>query len=252
VSTHNPSLFFAILLLASGCSTTWTAETKRLWEALPVPIDKPSQSATANVGEFMFTSWNLSSVPEMETAQSVRFVVDGSKKMMGAIKAKSYNFEVEVPHGRAVLEWMDDSGNKYFKSKELIKVIRGDQKLHGIGGFAIIRNSPAKAYAFWVPYFLPGYALLSDSSTAFEILPGKISSNEFSGFGQTITYLGLVGGELRFVYKEFDGRTIRQAFTQEFSADYEKGREYSYKSAKFVVHDVSPNTINFTVIHGFQ
>ncbi|NLW34475.1 MAG: hypothetical protein GXY80_03185 [Syntrophorhabdus aromaticivorans] len=246
------AIIIAMALILAGCATKWTAETRRLQDAPPVLLEKPTFSGETTVGEFMFTSWNLASVPEIRISEPVTFVVDGSKRLMGAVQAKSYHFEVTVPAGESVLEWQDFQGTKYYKSKQSIQIKRGDQKLTGIGGLAVPRNNPGKATAFWVPYFLPGHALLSDRSANFQRLDGEINPNEFVGFGQTITYLGLVGQEIRFVYKEFDDRKIRQAFTQEFSLDYKPESEYSFKSAKFIVHEATSTAIRFTVTKTFN
>ena len=242
----------AMHLFLTGCVTTWTPEPTRLKPASPVPISKPMQAEKANVGEFMITSWSYQSVPELHAESEVKFAVEGTRTLLGTFQSKAYNFEVTVPVGKAVLQWRDSQGTTYYRSKELLQVDSGDKKIRGVGGFSVSPKQPEKATAFWVPYFRPGHAIRSQESTAYQIDDGEISQVEFDGFSQTITYLGLVGQELRFVYKEFNDRVIRDPFTQNFSLDYKPEFEYSFKNARFVVHEATPNDISYTVTSSFQ
>jgi hypothetical protein len=66
---------------------------------------------------------------------------------------------------------------------------------------------------------------------------------------ETLTYAGVAGGQIRFVYKEFTKEGLaRPAFTQEVNLDYKAGGTYTYKSASFKVYSADSTHINFEVI----
>ena len=246
------ALIVITITLTMGCSTKWQAETISITQASPVSIEKLKSRQAATAGDFMFTSWALTTFPIIQVHAPIKFNVDGARMMMKTVDTKTYSFEVEVPSGEAVLRWEDANGTKYYKHEEAIKVRKGEDQEGGTGGFAVLKDSPNKAYAFWVPHFLKGKAFLSDEHSPFKKLVGKSITNEFIGFGQTITYLGMVDGQLKFVYKEFDDKYIRQAFTQEFSFEYKPEFEYAFKTARFVVHEADATSVVFTVTKPFE
>lgn len=68
------------------------------------------------------------------------------------------------------------------------------------------------------------------------------------GFVATLVYLGMAGGQIKFVYREYTDGLARSAFTQEVSLDYVPGKTYVYKTAQLVVHEASTSEVTFTLL----
>lgn len=80
-----------------------------------------------------------------------------------------------------------------------------------------------------------------------------VGSGAVSGPTATLTYAGVAGGQIRFVYKEFTSTGMaRPAFTQEVSLDYQPGETYAYKTARFVVHEAGSTHILYTLLEGLD
>ena len=81
--------------------------------------------------------------------------------------------------------------------------------------------------------------------------PRDGSVGRSSGSTATLTYAGVAGGQIRFVYKEFTERGMaRPAFTQEVILDYNPGGTYAYKDARFIVHEAGTTHILYTLLEG--
>lgn len=76
----------------------------------------------------------------------------------------------------------------------------------------------------------------------------KQPPNNLQGFVATLDYMGMASGQIKFVYREYTNGLARAAFTQEVSLDYEAGKTYAYKSARFIVHDANTADVTFTLL----
>lgn len=248
---------FAIAISAlalSGCANNWNQQVNIIYKKPFIEVEKGTSSIQVNAGDLMLP---VASIPVLTTSEEVQFTVIGNKKAMGSMKVKSYDFEVRVPQGQSTLTWEDINNHYYFESSKPVTVRNGENVQSSSGGYVIkgLKLGENTAYPYWNPPFLRGQAFISDTPVSVDVVEG-LTTPLHTGliddeFVQTITYLGMVGKELRFVYKEFNGDMIRSAFTQEFSYEYSPEAELSYKSAKFIVHKATPTSISFTVTQGF-
>lgn len=241
-------IFFAIVL-TSGCTNWKDNDVTYLRKTEAISIDKVETTLIANTGDMIITSWPLKQRDTILIKNSLTVTGENTKRFVGVVGVKSHNFETTLPAGPAVLAGNDQNGNKYYESTERLKYNYGSWRRTVTGGILIPRDSSKPARIYWYP---PEELNITVSAEPTELIQYNNHTpikefKEFSGFGKTITYLGLSKGQIHFVYKEFDGQLIRTAFTQEFSFDYEPEKEYVYKDAKFIVHKASSNDINLTV-----
>jgi hypothetical protein len=69
-----------------------------------------------------------------------------------------------------------------------------------------------------------------------------------SGLVSTLTYAGVAGGQIKFVYREYTDGLARAAFTQEVALDYAPENTYAYKSARFVVHSADAVQVQYSLL----
>lgn len=157
--------------------------------------------------------------------------------------------------GYARLAGIGEDGSRYYESQWPLEYKYGGwDKKQVVGGIVLPRNSNTPAKAYWHPPESPHLVVSAEPNHPLDIKVNAGPYRElesFVGNGQTITYLGLSGGQLHFVYKEFSDNLIRDAFTQPFSFDYKPEETYQFKKASFIVHDATPGEITFTPLTWF-
>lgn len=250
---------FAIVLFivaASGCTTWRDYSPVRLVNISPEYVTTAGDRRVARTGEYFLTSWRIA---ERETAIiKNETVVEGEnhKRLFGSISVKSHKFTVKLPSGVAILEARDRDGDRYYSLPGGVTYKYGRWRTRTVpGGLVVPTQSSSPARLFWRPPDVPGLVISSvpDNEPIVFTSGGKHRKLvEFNGFGQTITYIGLSNKQIRFVYKEFDGSMIRNAFTQEFTFDFVPEQEYGYKNSRFIVHRASPTDIEYTVLSAFD
>lgn len=125
-----------------------------------------------------------------------------------------------------------------------------------IGGVFLAKNETLKSSLYWSgasPYTVPGvplnmYLADLDAKPEVSISKSKQSPNNTEGFVSMLTYTGKAGGQIKFVYREFNNGLARAAFTQEISLDYVPEKIYSYKNARFLLHEASISAVEFTLL----
>lgn len=125
-----------------------------------------------------------------------------------------------------------------------------------IGGLFLAKSETLKSSLYWSktsPYVVPGVHLRIhladlDEKPEVSISKSKQPPNNGHGFVSTLTYTGKAGGQIKFVYREFNNGLARAAFTQEISLDYVPEKVYSYKTARFLLHEASISDVEFTLL----
>ena len=244
-----------MLVAVSGC-TNWSGHNHVLLSPVrPDLVSMTGVNQTARAGDYFLTSWPYAEYEMIVNKSSINIAGENPKRLFGAITVGSHKYSVTVPPGPAILEGQDGRGDRYFAMTRGIEYKYGGWPLKTvIGGLVIPNGSSVPKRVYWqLPENMPTRVSSPvTSDVAFEHAKKDRKYEEFTGFGQTITYIGLVQSQIRFVYKEFQGSTIRDAFTQEFSFDFVPGKEYGYKNARFIVHRATSTEIEYTVLSAFN
>lgn len=240
----NRALMGALLMTCIGCSTTWDGEKidGHYSRISPKKVDQTEARYKRGVGETVVTSWKMSSQEMIAVLSDVR------------VEARDMPYSVIMTPGLAVLEGRDNT-YKYYRLLERIKIAHPDRGQSAKGGIAVPKfKGGAPVKAFWWPDKSRQYPVVATvvDSVDYRPMDNYMQPIEFDGFSQTITYLGLSGGKLNFVYREYSDRILRDAFTQEFSFDYKPGEQYRFKNAVFTVHEATHSDIDLTVSSYFE
>lgn len=168
-------------------------------------------------------------------------------------KGKPRNLTAEP--GYYVLVAEDANGYYYQEVSESFS-LNGD--VHYKGGFYLSENSNENSALYWGRDLIGGRDS-GKSNMYISDLPAlpEYSKSELiqlppggpSGLEATLVYTGMAGGQVKFVYREYNSGFARPAFTQEISLDYKSEQLYHYKEAQFVVHEANTNSITFTLIN---
>ncbi len=207
--------------------------------------------STASVGDVMLTAGEYS----LEATQSKKIAIKIDEPIAVPVKHKRHTFEFRLPSGEYILAGKSEDGFFYVSPTPIME----SHGRTGYGGiFAPIASPRSATEIFWV--WSPKNPILGNFYSAS--LPSTLSINPTDyikkindGIQQgplaTLTYAGVAGGQIRFVYKEFteDGYA-RAAFTQEVGLDYKPGELYAYKNARFTVEKADTTHIEFTLISG--
>jgi hypothetical protein len=210
-------------------------------------IDSPLASVKANVGDVIIDSWKAQKIPKLNIKKDIHGTADMNRKVMViSATVKENEMEIIIYAGKAHYQ-MTRNSHDYYTSDKLAKVYLNDRTYETKGGIAIPTNGgEPKAFVTPPHYHEFAQTIKTSEKINFTPLEHEIVPLKYEGLGRTITYLGLSQGQIKFVYKEFSGNMIREAYTQEFSFDYKSGIECAYKDAKFIVHSATPTEINLT------
>ncbi|WP_052481031.1 hypothetical protein [Gilvimarinus agarilyticus] len=242
-----------LTLTLVGCSTSWEADgTQGHYRKVnPDNVSQPSFTRTAYSGDMIVTSWRVAKQKTIVLHEPATISGENSRKVAGVAAVKSFPYTITARPGVGVLVGKDNRYDYY----ELDQNLRMDyaNQYGSKGGVAINRTESREPFRlYWYPDSEPGsIATAPVQNIDYTLGPDGSALREFDGFGQTITYLGMSGGQLNFVYKEYNDDMLRDAFTQEFSYDYQPETEYRYKNAVFVVHSASANQIDYTMVKPF-
>lgn len=165
---------------------------------------------------------------------------------------KHKSIKLEASPGIYTLIRKNTEGNFYESSEGLFRV---NGKVSS-GGLFLANQSSAHSALYWsASATLVGESQqMSMYVSGIEVTPEVTTStfkrppNNSQGFVSTLTYTGVASGQIKFVYREFGNGLARAAFTQEVSLDYLAGRAYSYKSARFIVHEADTSQVSFTLL----
>ena len=258
--TNRHSIFILIVasLSLSGCATqVKKADFGTIVEPQGIFF---STKKIVNVGDVMLHDRAYSK--DKTRSQIQTFIITDSST--ASVQHKKHTFTFSIPAGEYLLHSKNSEGNFY----AAIQPFTGLKNTrNGYGGvFVPYASSEAtEFYWSWVPnvasahqakLLTPIHGTIGKTiSSLSENLSKTVSSSNYKSDyilampRETLTYAGVAGGQIRFVYKEFtkDG-LARPAFTQEVNLDYKAGGTYTYKNASFKVYSADSTHINFEVI----
>lgn len=249
-------LLSLIALSVTSCAKWGDHNPEKYTPVYMEQVEKLPYEITKRTGDMIITSWDLFEQKDAIYLESrSRVTGENSKKIAGSMDVGGHNFDVLILPGYARLAGIGRDGSRYYQSQFPLEYKYGGwEKKLITGGVVLPRNSNTPAKAYWHPPESPQLVVSVEPNHALDIKAdaGPYSELEsFEGAGKTITYLGLSGGQLHFVYKEFNDSLIRDAFTQPFSFDYVPEETYRFKSASFIVHSATPGKITFTPLTWF-
>ncbi|MFZ6750610.1 hypothetical protein [Undibacterium sp. Ren11W] len=242
------SLIAFALALLTACATE--LRSVRLGapvdpEVIPGKIFVPSKSI-ANVGDVMLTAGEYS-----KEATGLRLEAFGLKENTETrVAHKLKTFEFSIPAGDYRLRSRINEGS-YYSAPVSFSGLNGTKI--GYGGLFVPSGASeaTEFYWSWDRDVRDVYQakLTSPISGSKRNSVTYLQDKEVSGPRATLTYAGVAGGQIRFVYKEFtkDG-LARPAFTQEVSLDYKIGGTYGYKDAQFIVEMADSTHISFMLL----
>jgi hypothetical protein len=167
-------------------------------------------------------------------------------------------WELVAPAGEYVLAGKSPEG-MFYLSREQLKCSARE----AWGGLFVPQGSstPSEIVFTWAPWSRFGdrpfnlYGAPIKSATT--LAPAKSLLEPINAdFVATLSYAGVSGGQIKFVYKEFNVESsgpvermlARPAYTQEVSLDYKQGETYGYKNARFIVHEAGPTHTVYTLL----
>ncbi|WP_157484828.1 hypothetical protein [Gilvimarinus polysaccharolyticus] len=249
-----PYLMVLLVVSLAGCSTQWEGEGTKgsLTVVKPIVVAPPSQRQNGNTGDMIISGVKIAEQKVISVDVPISITGQNARKAVGAVNVKSIPYTITVKAGPALLEKSDLQYN-YYKSNHRLKVDYANRYSFS-GGVAIKHTGGGpEAKVYWYPERGSGRVLTATPAEPVHYTDQGVIRTPvaFDGFSQTITYLGMSGGQLKFSYKEFSGTMVRDAYTQEFSYDYKPNGEYRYKNAVFVVHKATAGTIDYTILKSF-
>ncbi|TCS32907.1 hypothetical protein EDC30_11918 [Paucimonas lemoignei] len=248
IKTVMPRLtLLAFTLVLTACATE--LRSVRLGrpvepEVIPGKVFVPSKS-TANVGDVMLTAGEYSKEATGLRLEAFRL----KESSITRVEHKVKTLEFSIPAGDYRLRNRTNEGS-YYSAPAPFSGLNGTKRGYG-GLFVPSGTSEAtEFYWSWTPDVTNVFQakLTSPISGSIGESIKYLKDRESSGPRATLTYAGVAGGQIRFVYKEFtkDG-FARPAFTQEVSLDYKPGGLYAYKDAQFTVEKADSTHISFMV-----
>ncbi len=170
-----------------------------------------------------------------------------------------------------------DQEGDFYSCSENVSVVIGDRERVYFGGVYIPYKKEDKQHLFWtgrellgtksrnpVPHRGPtpntllrmqgrlqvfvaeSEPAVSETAKLTIIVPDLYIGR---GFVSTLTYLGMASGKILFSYREFIDGMARPAFSQDIQLDYRPGQTYSYKAARFIVHEASIEKLDMTLLN---
>ena len=241
----------AIAALAHGCASGPKRKYFRAVSVTPakcdlVAADKPS-NASASVGDIIISSWPNCSFDSIETL--------GPMRLQSETEAGT---AVTIPAGVATY-FADESGSKVYRFKNPATVTaERDVESQSLETVILMPSDPLQPVRAGFEFVIDMQGRRNywrvmevDEVPSIREAAPILRPAHFQGFGQTLTYLGVSGGKIRFSYDEFSGELARPAFKQEIELDYAPEQPYAYKNARFVVHEATPMGIRYSLLQNF-
>lgn len=234
-------LMVSALIVLSGCQSA-LVNHQGVVRAPPEQTHREGQEQVANVGDYI-----TSSVPLL-----VRESVHTVRPATAVTEHKGKEWILTAPAGPYVLDATSPAGKFYLS----VQPIEFNKNIPVHGGLFVPRGQSIATHIAWAwhswdtfgsgPFGLYG----APFSQAVEVTPAQPALIPVAGlFQSTLSYAGVAGGQIRFVYREFtqDG-LARPAFTQEVAFDYQPEQTYGYKNARFVVHEADQVQVRYTLL----
>lgn len=248
------ALLFVSISAVSGCATdvvNRSISERASAQLIPGKVLTSPIKSVASVGDVMLTAGEYATEPTQTKLAAIRI----DKTISVAVKHRQHTFEFQLPPGDYLLAGKSDEGLFYGAPNPLLE----HSGRIGYGGIFVPHTLPATAteiFWVWVPKApLPGDFYSAKLSSPVPVNPKdlvrRLNDGVERGPQATLTYAGVAGGQIRFVYKEFTAEGLaRAAFTQEVGLDYKPGELYAYKNARFTVEKADTTHIEFTLING--
>ncbi|HEY9544834.1 MAG TPA: hypothetical protein VIR56_02440, partial [Solimonas sp.] len=167
---------------------------------------------------------------------------------------KSREQSLTLPAGYYGL-FATDLRGAYFRTFNTVKV--GEQTV--IGGLYVENNSSSLAGAFWrgnltqievehVFFFVP-----ADRQIGVNVVETGTDIPAPGTLRRELVFNGLSQGTLHLMYREFTADGLaRPAFYAAVDVDYRPGMLFRYQSVALRIHDATPQSIEYTIEHGFD
>ena len=242
-------LFSALIL--SGCAGSRITETEIVMETVNYP--ETGVIATKGLGESLVAKGTRMTSPALEVVEATKFgkkegeasvltcamtVLPGSWFKQGVHKSGSSQADCFGPvSSRNTLA--DGTTNRWLCDGT--KLLTGD----------ICRDNNGK-------YFLTTMATLTTGATRSYLqqdfdhirLVRKVVESE-SNFIQELIYDGRVGGNLKFIYREFSDDIYRPAFIQHIQYDYSESSIIEIKDLRFEIIHATNAQLTYKLIRNF-
>ena len=246
------AIVVSITLALVGCTTagpTGPAVIKRTmsrdWSRLEL-TRLEGLRCTVNVGDVMTASKPLVIYPAVKLMREVTALTSH----------RGIPISVTLPVGAYKFERVDEQGT-YFRSQAPLQIhYKGERK--GFGGIYLPNGSSgqAAAYWFWKPPRIKKMMRkdIGVRVAYFQDIPPHLITKTIElpddtiGFVTTLTYGGVAGGQIKFIYREYSDGLARMAFTQEVTLDYKPDQAYAYKNSRFTVHYADSIMIEYTLL----
>jgi len=224
-----------VVLGLSACGTTLQS---RAGFVLPANDIIHIERNIANVGDYMSAT-----VPFI-----IRKGLRISEDLMASANHRSKNWKFTAPAGTYLHGGQSEEGDFYFSGEGL-----ASNTDEAFGGLFVPKGSSfvTEILFNWHHWSITGFRFHSASIDGGrqpvvieeESVPVSLANTK------TLSYIGLAGGQIRFVYREFTSEGLaRSAFTQEVEFDYKPGETYGFGNARFIVHDANTTQITYTII----
>lgn len=248
------ALVTASTILLAGCGASEVRNSTGLSPVEPEFVESsmarpdPLARSRASVGDVMLTAGEFDYQPESHLYKSIR------------IQSQP---DLEVQHRRSTFRFPLSSGPYKLvaetQNAEFYQFITRIGEPRSYGGLVVPFGTNQATEFFWwwaahgpkVPvnvYSVPLDEPINVEHTEYRQPLGRTAASVATS---TLTYAGVAGRQIKFVYKEFTERGMaRPAYTQEVSLDYQPGETYAFRDARFIVHEAGTTHIIYTLLAG--
>lgn len=233
-------LIIALMLVSlAGCQSSPSGgELKYQYRPIEGPEKNKLEPIKRRLGQFIIDTWPLLELYSINIENDIYGTAPSAKKF----SKKENQSDIRIKSGRALLT-MRHNGYDYYSGDAEIDYNGTKQTTKG--GLAVSQEN-GEAKAFFVSLDHKIVQPLETTSPIRFHQADPIFGMPLKGYQKAILFLGLSQGQLKFKYVEYDGNKIQENATEHFSYDYEPGKKYSIKSAKFIVHEATVGTISMT------
>lgn len=187
-----------------GCRSTPSGEFIH-YSSKTLPLeDPPLVTLEVNTGEIIISSWPVQNIRAIYIDSEITGTSNLKRKApVVSTTLKNSELSSTIKKGNAYLS-ISESDYDYYTSVHPVSISYGENKGSGKGGIAIPKKG-GDLKAFVVPLsFDVAQTLITNDDIKYTEIGSIANPVEYKGYGQTITYLGMSQGQIKFVYKEFN------------------------------------------------
>ena len=217
--------FFCLMVLV-GCASTM--QTRGVPYHKQIKFFPPlEQEITQSLGQTLVSKTILNVADGVEILKQIRWEVGGGAFTIPRQRARVL--------GRSVVD-----GSEIFLLKFTVE---GTNMIH-----VDLRSTPEKSYYLWKS--VRGRTMTVDPLIIKEVDDIEIGEVPLL-FEQELIYNGRVGDNLRFVYREFNNKMARSAFSQEIQYDLSESNIIGFKEVRIEIIEATNSNITYKVIVPF-